>query len=261
MSRSRTTLASTDAAATDAHLASPSTIGRTSRRIGILGVAEQIDRTVDQERVGLGAQLRERTAGGHTQCLGHAPFVALRGAGMSDAPGLAPRADRIEDVLSPRLAQHLRVAQPRRHGPHLDPRPHHGDADGERTGPRATADLVQPGDDVESLGAQPSLVPEVRRADRHRCSHGRASYHGGVSAQGGDEADGSESSGRVPLSPGTMVDVRNRYQGTWVRGFEIAEVTPDGYRIRRMSDGSTLGELFSRDDVRRERRRQGFWWH
>jgi hypothetical protein len=57
------------------------------------------------------------------------------------------------------------------------------------------------------------------------------------------------------------VDVRNRFQGTWVRGFEIAEVTDDGYRIRRMSDGSVLGELFSRDDVRRERSRQGFWWH
>jgi hypothetical protein len=57
------------------------------------------------------------------------------------------------------------------------------------------------------------------------------------------------------------VDVRNRYQGTWTRGFEVAEVTPDGYRIRRLSDGSILGELFSRDDVRRQRNRQGFWWH
>ena len=50
----------------------------------------------------------------------------------------------------------------------------------------------------------------------------------------------------------------------WVRvpgGRAIAEVTDEGYRIRRMSDGSVLGELFSRDDVRRERSRQGFWWH
>jgi hypothetical protein len=66
---------------------------------------------------------------------------------------------------------------------------------------------------------------------------------------------------RSPLAPGTQVDVRNRYQGTWVRGFEVAEVTEEGYRIRRQSDGSILGELFSRDDVRRERSRQGFWWH
>jgi hypothetical protein len=55
--------------------------------------------------------------------------------------------------------------------------------------------------------------------------------------------------------------VRNRFQGTWVRGFEIAEATTEGYRIRRLSDGSTLGDLFNRDDVRRERTRQGFWWH
>ena len=66
---------------------------------------------------------------------------------------------------------------------------------------------------------------------------------------------------RSPLAPGTKVDVRNRFQGTWVRGFEVAEATPAGYRIRRLSDGSVLGDVFSRDDVRRERRRQGFWWH
>jgi len=80
----------------------------------------------------------------------------------------------------------------------------------------------------------------------------------GVSDDGGDVPDPNA---RTPLAPGTKVDVRNRYQGTWVRGFEIAEATDEGYRIRRMSDGSTLGELFSRDDVRRERTRQGFWWH
>jgi len=57
------------------------------------------------------------------------------------------------------------------------------------------------------------------------------------------------------------VDVRNRYQGTWTRGFEVAESTEAGYRIRRLSDGSVLDELFSRDDVRRQRSRQGFWWH
>jgi hypothetical protein len=81
---------------------------------------------------------------------------------------------------------------------------------------------------------------------------------GVVTIGGGDVLDPNA---RSPLAPGTKVDVRNRYQGTWVRGFEVAEATPDGYRIRRLSDGSVLGDLFSRDDVRRERRRQGFWWH
>jgi hypothetical protein len=79
-----------------------------------------------------------------------------------------------------------------------------------------------------------------------------------VTTDGGEAADPQA---RAPLTPGTKVDVRNRFQGTWVRGFEVAEVTDGGYRIRRMSDGSVLGELFSRDDVRRERTRQGFWWH
>ena len=81
---------------------------------------------------------------------------------------------------------------------------------------------------------------------------------GAVNDDGGDAA---EAQSRVPLTPGTKVDVRNRYQGTWVRGFEVAEVKGDGYRIRRLSDGTTLDDLFPRDDVRRERRRQGFWWH
>jgi hypothetical protein len=66
-------------------------------------------------------------------------------------------------------------------------------------------------------------------------------YDGGVST-GGAALD---SNARSPLSPGTRVDVRNRYQGTWARGFEVAECTEDGYRIRRLSDGSVLGELFS----------------
>ena len=79
-----------------------------------------------------------------------------------------------------------------------------------------------------------------------------------MSADGGESPDPHT---RSPLAPGTKVDVRNRFQGTWVRGFEVAEITDEGYRIRRMSDGSVLGELFSRDDLRRERSRQGFWWH
>jgi hypothetical protein len=81
---------------------------------------------------------------------------------------------------------------------------------------------------------------------------------GRVSTGGGESA---ETGVRTPLAPGTKVDVRNRYQGTWVRGFEVADVTDTGYRIRRLSDGSVLPELFIRDDVRRERKRQGFWWH
>jgi hypothetical protein len=88
--------------------------------------------------------------------------------------------------------------------------------------------------------------------------HGPFQYDGAVSDGGGAAPDAGA---RTPLAPGTRVDVRNRYQGTWVRGFEVAELTDEGYRIRRLSDGSVLAEAFSRDDVRRQRNRQGFWWH
>lgn len=62
------------------------------------------------------------------------------------------------------------------------------------------------------------------------------------------------------LEVGTRVDVRSRYIGEWTRGFEIAEILTDGVRVRRLSDGSVLGDLFEPDEVRPERRRQGLWW-
>jgi hypothetical protein len=66
---------------------------------------------------------------------------------------------------------------------------------------------------------------------------------------------------RAPLEPGTAVEVRNRFDGRWGRGFEVGELTAEGYRIVRLSDGSELPELFGRDEVRRQRNRDGFWWH
>ncbi|HUC35570.1 MAG TPA: hypothetical protein VMR97_00440 [Acidimicrobiales bacterium] len=64
------------------------------------------------------------------------------------------------------------------------------------------------------------------------------------------------------LAPGTRVDVRNRYVGAWSHGFEVAEhLRGDGYRIRRLSDGSVLPEPLSADEVRPERRKRGMWWY
>jgi len=57
--------------------------------------------------------------------------------------------------------------------------------------------------------------------------------------------------GRGVLDVGTRVAVRNRYQGWWGNGFEIAERTDDGYRVRRESDGYVLPGDFSAHDVRR----------
>jgi hypothetical protein len=63
------------------------------------------------------------------------------------------------------------------------------------------------------------------------------------------------------LPPGAPVDVRNRFVGSWSHGFEIAERVAGGYRVRRLSDGSVLPDVFSSDDVRPERRKQGLWWY
>ena len=47
----------------------------------------------------------------------------------------------------------------------------------------------------------------------------------------------------------------------WARGFEVAEALDgNGYRLRRISDGSVLPAEFAADDVRAERKKQGLWW-
>lgn len=64
------------------------------------------------------------------------------------------------------------------------------------------------------------------------------------------------------LGAGTPVDVRSRYLGSWSRGFEVAEIVGDSYRVRRLSDGSVLPAEFSSDDVRvRSPKKSGLWWY
>ena len=50
------------------------------------------------------------------------------------------------------------------------------------------------------------------------------------------------------------VEVRCRFDGSWVTGFQVTEATHVGgeqrYRLVRLSDGVVLPELFSRQDVR-----------
>lgn len=71
-----------------------------------------------------------------------------------------------------------------------------------------------------------------------------------------DPSDMSE----PPLRPGTRVEVRKRLDGDWARGFEVVDGGPDGYRLRRLSDGGELPLTFSDDDVRKEKKR-GTWWY
>jgi hypothetical protein len=69
------------------------------------------------------------------------------------------------------------------------------------------------------------------------------------------------------LRPGARVEVRNRFDRAWTRGFEVAESAAPAdeggaipsYRVRRLSDGVVLNAVFPADEVRRERRRETWW--
>lgn len=72
------------------------------------------------------------------------------------------------------------------------------------------------------------------------------------------EADPSE---LTALPVGTAVEVRTRLDARrWARGFEVASIDDDGYRLRRSSDGQLMPVPFPADDVRAERKR-GIWWY
>ena len=58
---------------------------------------------------------------------------------------------------------------------------------------------------------------------------------------------------------GTRVEVRSTFDGSWLRGFEVVAVDDQGYELRRLSDGEVLPTRFPADDVRKERRRE-MWW-
>lgn len=62
------------------------------------------------------------------------------------------------------------------------------------------------------------------------------------------------------LGPGDKVEVRRRLDNNWARGFEVVEVLPAGYRLRRLSDGVEIPATFADADIRKERKRD-FWWH
>lgn len=64
----------------------------------------------------------------------------------------------------------------------------------------------------------------------------------------------------VLLEYGTRVEVRQRLDGRWTRGFVIENANEDGYILRREHDGIVLPERFTRDDVRHERRKRNMWW-
>ncbi len=62
------------------------------------------------------------------------------------------------------------------------------------------------------------------------------------------EAGSGGTSDLLPV--GAPVMVRTRYLGSWTGGFVVAERLEDGYRLRRLSDGSELPHWFGFAAVR-----------
>jgi hypothetical protein len=71
--------------------------------------------------------------------------------------------------------------------------------------------------------------------------------------------DASRDAARPRLEPGTKVEVRSDFDRAWSSGFEVDEITDDGYRVRRRSDGHVLPVAIGAEDVRRERK-NSMWW-
>lgn len=63
---------------------------------------------------------------------------------------------------------------------------------------------------------------------------------------------------RGTIPPATRVEVRTEFDRSWTNGFTVEERTPEGYRLRRRSDGRVLPRIFPFDEVRHERR--NLWW-
>lgn len=62
-----------------------------------------------------------------------------------------------------------------------------------------------------------------------------------------------ESSTLRRYAVGTHVEVRDRYQRDWSEGYEVVDIAPEGYRLRRRADGRIMPSIFPFDAVRRHR--------
>jgi hypothetical protein len=62
------------------------------------------------------------------------------------------------------------------------------------------------------------------------------------------------------LEYGTRVEVRQRFDGRWSRGFLVESATAEGYIVRREYDGFVLPDSFAADDIRHEKRHRSMWW-
>jgi hypothetical protein len=52
------------------------------------------------------------------------------------------------------------------------------------------------------------------------------------------------------MGPGFAVEVRSRFDGRWVGGFEVIEITGEEVWVRRRSDGMRIPAAFGSGDIR-----------
>lgn len=64
--------------------------------------------------------------------------------------------------------------------------------------------------------------------------------------------EGNTSATPMRLTKGTRVQVRNRFDGSWARGFEVYQSRRNGYLLRRLSDRHVLPTTFGPPELRRE---------
>jgi hypothetical protein len=58
----------------------------------------------------------------------------------------------------------------------------------------------------------------------------------------------------APMAVGTEICVWNASLEAWTVGFAVAEALPQGYRLRRLSDGHVFDHVFAAELVRADRR-------
>ena len=187
MIRSRVTLASTEAAATDAQRASPpmtvSTGGAHTAPSGGAGAvapgvgldravgveelrhrrrAHEVEGAVEDHGVGdeIGRQLPEGPPRGQAERGGHAQSVALLGPGVADGPTGAPRRHPVEHGLPRVLGELLGVTQALRDPSRRLAQHRHPHA--ERPGPRTPTHLVDPRHHSVAGAPQAALVHQPR---------------------------------------------------------------------------------------------------
>ena len=61
--------------------------------------------------------------------------------------------------------------------------------------------------------------------------------------------------GHSHWDPGMPVQVRNRFDGAWVAGFELTDVNEETYEVRRRSDHVVLPARFDESELRPEAER------